>query len=107
MEQENDFLKNNLTRILDSFTEKELVNWADEYQGIILQREAAMNLLRQDIFKQEALIASVRYSHSTTTNNQIISAQKELRSKIEYMEKEFQLLKYSFISDFERITSLN
>jgi len=107
MEQENDFLKNNMSRILDSFSEKELVNWADEYQGIILQREAAMNLLRQDIFKQEALIASVRYNHSSKTNNQIVSAQKEIRTKIEYMEKEFQLLKTSFISDVERITSLN
>ena len=107
MEQENDFLKNNLSRILDSFSEKELVNWADEYQGIILQREAAMNLLRQDIFKQEALIASVRYNHSSKTNNQIVSAQKEIRTKIEYMEKEFQLLKTSFISDVERITSFN
>ena len=107
MEQENDFLKNNMSRILESFSEKELVNWADEYQGIILQREAAMNLLRQDIFKQEALIASVRYNHSSKTNNQIVSAQKEIRTKIEYMEKEFQLLKTSFISDVERITSFN
>ncbi|MFO0414175.1 MAG: hypothetical protein ACK50E_00865 [Bacteroidota bacterium] len=107
MEQENDFLKNNLSRILDSFSEKELVNWADEYQGIILQREAAMNLLRQDIFKQEALIASVRYNYSSKTKNQIVLAQKEIRTKIEYMEKEFQLLKTSFISDVERITSFN
>lgn len=107
MEQENDFLKNNMSRILDSFSEKELVNWADEYQGIILQREAAMNLLRQDIFKQEVLIASVRYNYSSKTKNQIVLAQKEIRTKIEYMEKEFQLLKTSFISDVERITSFS
>jgi len=96
-----------MSRILDSFSEKELVNWADEYQGIILQREAAMNLLRQDIFKQEVLIASVRYNYSSKTKNQIVLAQKEIRTKIEYMEKEFQLLKTSFISDVERITSFS
>lgn len=107
IEQENDYLKNNLSRILDSFNEKELINWADEYQGIILQREAAMNLLRHDILKQEALIASTRYNPSTITNNKIFSAQKEIRSKIEYMEKEFQILKNSFISDLERIISFN
>jgi hypothetical protein len=107
MEQENDFLKNNMSRILDSFSEKELINWADEYLGIILQREAAMNLLRHDILNQEALIASTRYKHSASTNNKIVSTQKEIRSKIEYMEKEFQLLKNSFITDFERITSFN
>ncbi len=107
IEQENDYLKNNLSRILDSFNEKELINWADEYQGIILQREAAMNLLRHDILKQEALIASTRYNPATITNNKIFSAQKEIRSKIEYMEKEFQILKNSFISDLERIISFN
>lgn len=103
MEQENDYLKNNLSRILDSFAEKELVVWADEYQGIILQREAAMNLLRRDILNQEALIASSKYNLSPSSNNRIIFAQKEIRSKIAYMEKEFHLLKYSFITDFERI----
>jgi len=105
MEQENDYLKNNLSRILDSFAEKELVVWADEYLGIILQREAAMNLLRRDILNQEALIASSKYNLSPSSNNRIIFIQKEIRSKVAYIEKEFQLLKNSFINDFERIIS--
>ncbi len=106
MEQENAFLKNNLSRILDTFNEEGLINWADEYQGIILQREAVMDLLKEDILKQEALIATTRYNHHSFVNNRVASLQKEIRSKIEYVEKEFQLLKVSFIHDFERITNI-
>jgi hypothetical protein len=106
MEQENTFLKNNLSHILDTFNEEGLINWADEYQGIILQSEAVMDLLREDILKQEALIATSRYNHHSLANNRVAAVQKEIRSKIEYVEKEFQVQKVSFIHDFERITHL-
>ena len=105
MEQENDFLKKNISRVLDTFTESELINWGDEYQGMILQREAAMNLLKQDIFNQETLIDSCRQKSSKGVFSKIVSKQKEIRSKIYYIEKEFHILKNLFISDFERITS--
>jgi len=106
MEQENAFLKNNLSRILDTFNEDGLINWADDYQGIILQREAVMDLLREDILKQEALIAASVYNHHSFVNNRVAAVQKEIRSKIQYVEKEFQVLKGSFIHDFERITNI-
>jgi len=106
MEQENAFMKNNLSRILDSFNEEGLISWADEYQGIILQREAVMDLLREDILKQEALIAASGYNDHSFVKNSVTAVQKEIRSKIEYVEKEFQVLKGSFIHDFERITNI-
>jgi hypothetical protein len=65
-----------------------------------------MDLLREDILKQEALIAASVYNHHSFVNNRVAAVQKEIRSKIQYVEKEFQVLKGSFIHDFERITNI-
>lgn len=105
MEQENAFLKNSLSRILDSFTEEGLLHWADECQGALLQREAAMDLLRHDILNQVAEIDLVKTNPILPIYNKVALSQKHLRSKIDYVEKEFRSIKNSFIHDFERIVS--
>jgi hypothetical protein len=107
MEQENDFLKNSISLILDSYSGNELVIWAEDYQHLILQREAAIGLLRDDIAKLEGLISNANKIFSSALYNIVYSDQKKIRQKLEYLENEFRFLKHSFFRDFEKISFIN
>jgi hypothetical protein len=107
MEQENDFLKNSISLILDSYTGSELVTWAEEYQHLILQREAAIGLIRADIANLEGIVSNGNNKFSASLYNKVYSDQKKIRQKMEYLENEFLFLKHSFFRDFEKISFVN
>jgi len=98
MDQEYSFLKNDISRILDSFSNEQMVELADRLQGNILHNETGMNLLREDILKQKKIIATSGFQEFLPT--ELISTQNSLRTKLQYMEKEFFIKKNSFFHDF-------
>ncbi len=102
MEQECSNFKNDLSKILDSFSNEKVIHWADEYQGIILHNETGMKLLRDDIMQQKEHIASYINDKTDLVSEQTVSSQNALRTKIEYMEKEFLSMKNSFFNDVKR-----
>jgi len=107
MEQENDFLKNSISLILDSYSGNELVVWAEDYQHLLLQREAAIVLIRNDIAQLEELVLNGNKNISSVQYNIVYSDQKKIRQKMEYLENEFRFLKQSFFRDFEKISYIN
>ncbi len=102
MELECSYFKNDLSKILDSFSNEKVIHWADEYQGIILHNETGMKLLREDIMQQKEQIASFINDKADLVSEQMVSSQNALRTKIEYLEKEFLSMKNSFFHDVKR-----
>jgi len=95
MEQENVYLKTRLSRFTEKIQLAEQLNWAEDYQTRILQKEAAIALIRQDVHEQEGKIADA-YNDQDTALTELFQKQNILRLKIEYIENRFLLLKRSF-----------
>jgi len=96
MEEEIIFLKNSLSWMVDSVHSSEVLSWAENYQSRMLQKEEALDFIRNDLHKQEELLHS--NTHALAEN--LTEYQSVLRNKIEYLEYEFLQLKKSFTEGF-------
>ena len=100
IQEEQAFVKRKLSSLLENFVMNDFIIWAEELQLQILNREAALRLLKNDI-----LILKKGVKASKSSNNMVEpkfeTAYKKYKLQIVYLENEFIAWKSDVNEKFE------
>ena len=91
--QENAFLKNRLSEVVDHKINKELLSLAEQFQNKFILKDEYIDELRHDINIQEQNLEDNR---KILVDSKLIKRQEKLRNEMEYFEKDFTKLKNDF-----------
>ena len=94
IKQENTFLKNRLSVVVDNKDSKEFIILAEYFQTQFILKDDFINELKQDIIALEKYI--MENSNNVDLANKIIKKQEKLRNEISFFEKDFATLKQDF-----------
>jgi len=93
--QENAFLKNRLSEVLDSREDKSFVSTAEHFQNEFLLKDDYINELRRDIKEQQRQI-KICLQDGIEINGKLLKKHEKLRNEIRYFENGFSDLKNEF-----------
>ena len=91
--QENSYLKNHLSVVLDHSTDKNFLALAEQFQNKFILKDEFIDELQHDINRQEMNLSD------TGENNmdvKLTKRQEKLRNEMEFFEKDFNNLKNEF-----------
>jgi hypothetical protein len=91
--QENYFMKNRLSEVLDHNIDKDFLALAEQFQNKFILKDEYIDELRHDINKQDQLLND---SSDGVVDNKLTKIQAKLRNEMEYFEKDFYKLKSEF-----------
>jgi hypothetical protein len=94
--QENNYLKNRLSEVVDHKTGKDFLALAEHFQNSFILKDEFMDELKHDIHAQEMALKDSVLSGKTGLSERTIKHQNKLRNEMEYLEKDFAQLKNEF-----------
>jgi hypothetical protein len=94
--QENSFLKNRLSEVVDHQTSKDFLALAEHFQNSFILKDEFMDELKHDINAQEKVLKDNFISGKTELGERTMKLQDKLRNEMEYLEKDFAQLKNEF-----------
>ena len=87
MQEEQAFIKSKLTGKLDSTQDITMLNWVEDIQQQIINRELAIQLLKKDVQQLDRIFNLNRVSVSIEEDQ--MSQFKNDKEQVQYLEKEF------------------
>jgi hypothetical protein len=87
MQEEQAFIKSKLTGKLDSTQDCTMLNWVEDIQQQIINRELAIQLLKKDVQQLDRILNLNRVGGSI--NEDQMSQFKNDKEQVQYLEKEF------------------
>ncbi len=104
IQEEQAFVKRKLSSLLENFVMNDFIIWAEELQLQILNREAALRLLKNDI-----LLLKKGVKASKSSNNMVepkfVTEYKKYKLQVVYLENEFITWKSIVNEKFEASVS--
>jgi hypothetical protein len=104
IQEEQAFVKRKLSSFLENFVMNDFIIWAEDLQLQILNREAALRLLNNDI-----LLLKKGVKASKSVNNiveaKLVTEYKKYKLQVVYLENEFIAWKSEVNERFEATTS--
>lgn len=91
--QENTFLKNRLSEVVDHSTDKDFLALAEQFQNKFIIKDEIIDELRHDINSQDVDLINRK---ENLVDNKLLKRQEKLRNEMEYFEKDFNQLKNEF-----------
>jgi hypothetical protein len=91
--QENYFMKNRLSEVLDHNVDKDFLALAEQFQNKFILKDEYIIELRSDINRQDQVLSD---SSAQPADFKLTKAQEKLRNEMEYFEKDFTTLKNEF-----------
>jgi hypothetical protein len=91
--QENTFLKNRLSEVLDLSSDKNFLALAEQFQNKFILKDEYIDELRHDINRQDAVLND---NTENFIDSRLTKRQEKLRNEMEYFEKDFNKLKNEF-----------
>ena len=91
--QENSFLKNRLSEVLDHSTDKNFLALAEQFQNKFILKDEFIDELQHDINEQEM---SLNNTGENNVDIKLTRRQEKLRNEMEFFEKDFNNLKNEF-----------
>ena len=91
--QENSFLKNRLSEVLDLTTDNNFLALAEQFQNKFILKDEFIDELRHDINEQDKRLAE---GAGKTVDGKLIKRQEKLRNEMEYFENDFNRLRNDF-----------
>ena len=91
--QENIFLKNRLSEVVDHSADKDFLALAEQFQNKFIIKDEIIDELRHDINLQNVDLIN---RNDSLVDNKLIKRQEKLRNEMEYFEKDFIQLKNEF-----------
>jgi hypothetical protein len=88
IQEEQSFIKNKLSIFLEKVAELTILNWAEILHQEILNRETAIQLLKNDILKLQNQVIRKRVINNIL-DRQIIESFKKFKQQVIYFETEF------------------
>ena len=102
--EEQAFVKRQLSSLLENLVLNDFIIWAEDLQHQILNREAALRLLQNDI-----LLLKKGVKASKSANNiveaKLVTEYKKYKLQVVYLENEFIIWKSNVNDKFEATTS--
>jgi hypothetical protein len=90
IQEEQAIIKRKLSGLLDNVVPQYFIDWAEEIHQQILNREAALQLLRKDIIALKKTIVQKK-SIIYFVDNQYVKLITKYKEQIAYLENEFKL----------------
>ena len=104
IQEEQAFVKRKLSSLLENLVLNDFIIWAEDLQHQILNREAALRLLQNDI-----LLLKKGVKTSKLANNimeaKLLTEYKKYKLQVVYLENEFIIWKSNVNDKFEATTS--
>lgn len=104
IQEEQAFVKRKLSSLLENLVLNDFIIWAEDLQHQILNREAALRLLQNDI-----LLLKKGVKASKSANNiveaKLVTEYKKYKLQVVYLENEFITWKSNVNDKFEATTS--
>ena len=104
IQEEQAFVKRKLSSLLENLVLNDFIIWAEDLQHQILNREAALRLLQNDI-----LLLKKGVKASKSANNiveaKLFTEYKKYKLQVVYLENEFIIWKSNVNDKFEATTS--
>jgi hypothetical protein len=94
--QENNFLKNRLSEVVDFTSDKSFLAQAEHFQNQFIIKDEFVDELKHDINEQERILMDRYIKTGNNLDDIAIQRQKNLREQIEYLEKDFTNLRNEF-----------
>jgi len=94
--QENTILKNRLSEVVDTTTDKEFLTLAEHFQNSFVTKDEFIEELKKDIREQAMVIENLNRVVGEHTDNRLIKKQEKLRNEMESFEKSFSKDKNEF-----------
>ncbi len=96
MNQECIQMKTRLSRLLEHNSSNEIVERAEQFQNQILLKEAALELMKQDLREQDLLLNKEYYRPDQQISATTLEKQQQIRKQIGYLENDFMLMQEAF-----------
>ncbi len=103
IQEEQAFIKSKLTGKLDSTQDITLLNWVEDIQQQIINRELAIQLLKKDVQQLDRIFNLNRMSSSIDEDQ--MSQFKNDKEQVQYLEKEFFVWKNNVNHQLELTTT--
>jgi hypothetical protein len=96
MNQECIQMKTRLSRLLEQNSSNEIVERAEQFQNQILLKEAALELMKQDLREQDLLLNKEYFRPDQQISATTLEKQQQIRKQIGYLENDFMLMQEAF-----------
>ena len=94
--QENNFLKNRLSEVVDVTSDKTFLAQAEHFQNQFIIKDEFVDELKHDVNEQEKMLMEKYKKNGTEIDEPAIKRQKYIREQMEYLEKDFTNLRNEF-----------
>lgn len=94
--QENNVLKTRLSEVLDRAMGKDFLALAEQFQNRFILKDEFIRELNHDVNDQKRVLGENMANNTQSVNEKLIKRQDKLRNEVEYLEKDFALLKNEF-----------
>jgi hypothetical protein len=88
IQEEQAFVKRKLSSLLENFVMNDFIIWAEELQLQILNREAAVRLLKLDVLQLKKAVKSSK-SANNIVEAKLVTEYKKYKLQVVYLENEF------------------
>ena len=89
-QQENIYLKNRLSLVVDYKSETDFLPLAEQFQNQFILKDEFITEITQDVKKQQTMLTGLNAEEN------LIKKQQKLRNEIEFLEKDFSTIKNQF-----------
>jgi hypothetical protein len=104
IQEEQAFVKRKLSSLLENLVLNDFIIWAEDLQHQILNREAALRLLQNDILLLKKGVKASK-SANNTVEAKLVTEYKKYKLQVVYLENEFITWKSNVNDKFEATTS--
>jgi len=94
--QENNFLKNRLSEVVDVTSDKTFLAQAEHFQNQFIIKDEFVDELKHDVNEQEKILMEKYIKAGIGIDEHVIRRQKNIREQMEYLEKDFTNLRNEF-----------
>jgi hypothetical protein len=105
VQEEQTAMKRKLSVLLDNVVSNHIINWAEDIHQQILNREAAVQLLRKDIIALKKTILQKK-SVIYFFDNQYVKMITKYKEQIAYLQNEFNIWSKATAEKFDSIVAL-
>lgn len=96
MNQECIQMKTRLSRLLEFNSSHEVVDYAEQFQNLILLKEEAIDLMKQDLRDQDLKLNKDYFGSDQIIHALTLENQDQIRKQIKYLENDFIGMQESF-----------
>ena len=100
IQEEQAFVKRKLSSFLENFVMNDFIIWAEELQLQILNREAAVRLLKLDVLQLKKGVKASK-SANNIVEAKLVTEYKKYKLQVVYLENEFITWKSNVNEKFE------